>query len=103
MSKPLFSKKIKCSHCGKNFKAKLEKGKRKYVCSSYDNYGKCVRNVIEEDWFRDLIEKRYRKEELTNEEIRERVDWIEFENKWKFVIHLKNDKNIIYGDNFIQY
>ncbi|WP_158442414.1 zinc ribbon domain-containing protein [Paenibacillus pini] len=45
----MFSKKIKCSSCGKNFKGIKERNKEKYICSSYSNYGKCIRQVIEQN------------------------------------------------------
>ncbi|GIN23142.1 zinc ribbon domain-containing protein [Siminovitchia fordii] len=103
INKPLFSRKVKCKMCGKNMKGKLEKGVRKYVCSSYDNYSLCQRTLIEEKSLRELIEKRHRRE-MSNEEISEIVDKIIVEDKHLFEIHLKNsDKPIIFGRNFIQF
>ena len=47
----LFSGKIKCQNCGKNFKGITERGKKKYICAGYANYGKdfCTRLKIDED------------------------------------------------------
>lgn len=104
MAKPLFSKKIKCYHCGGNYKAKLERGKRVYICSRYDNYGKdkCVRIPIREERILRIIQRRY-DEQLKNEEVAKLVEQITVEDKYLFKIELKNDKPIIYGRNFIQF
>lgn len=47
----LFSGKIKCQNCGKNFKGITERGKKKYICAGYANYGKdfCTRLKIDEE------------------------------------------------------
>lgn len=97
---PLFSKKIKCIHCGGNFKAKTERGKRKYICSTYDNYGKCKRIPIEEDFLKQVIKKRFG-ENITDEEIKNKVERIEVEDKLLFKIYLKDDQPIIYGRKHI--
>lgn len=100
----LFSRKIKCKHCGKNFKAKKERGKRVYVCSSYDNYGTCKREVIRQDDLIELLQRRYGETfELTRSNIQNTVEEIIVEDKWTFEIKLKNDKPIIFGNNFIQF
>ncbi len=103
MDKPIFSRKIKCKHCGGNFKSKKERNTRKYICSNYDNYGKCVRIPIEEDFLKELITKRFQKE-MSNEEMSEIVDEIIIEDKLLFEIHFKNsDKPIIFSEKYIQY
>lgn len=100
----LFSRKIKCAHCNKNFKAKKERGNRVYVCSTYDNYGKCRREVIHQDELIYLLRKRYGEDfEITKENIESTVDEIIVKDKWVFEIKLKNDKPIIFGENFIQF
>lgn len=99
----LFSKKIKCLNCGKNFKSKLERNKKRvYVCSNYDNYGKCKREIIHQDFILELLDKRFEKR-LSNEEIKEVVKSIEVKNKNEFVIHLENEEPIIFSSNYIQY
>lgn len=111
MSKPLFSRKIKCAHCGSNFKSKKERKRRVYICSKYDNYGKeyCQRNVIDENLIVELLEKRY--DEIENEEyvnltLEEKVDKVEeiyVKGKMEFKIYLKDGIPIEFSDNFIQY
>lgn len=39
MNKPLFSGKIKCLSCDKNYRSKMYRDKRVYVCSGRSNYG----------------------------------------------------------------
>ena len=100
----LFSKKIKCLNCGKNFKSKKERsGRRIYLCSSYDNgIGNCKREVLLEGEILWLLDRRF-KRRLSEKEIKESVKLIEVENKNKFTIFLKNDEPIILGDNYIQF
>lgn len=100
----LFSRKIKCAHCNRNFKAKKERGNRVYVCSTYDNYGKCRREVMHQDELIYLLRKRYGEDfEITKENVQNTVEKIEVEDKWTFTIYLKNDRPIIYGDDFVQF
>lgn len=98
----LFSRKIKCAHCGKNFKSKMERRRRVYICSSYDNYNLCERVVIPQGLIVDLINRRSRRV-LTEEDVRGLVELIEIESANKFKIHLKDQEPIIFGDNFIHY
>ncbi len=51
MSKYLFSSKIKCNRCGKNYKGKMYNGKKVYICSGYSNYGKdfCISGKVDEE------------------------------------------------------
>lgn len=99
---PLFSKKIKCLHCGGNFKARKDRNRRVYVCSRYDNYGECKRIPIEEDFLKNTINKRY-DFQLTDDEIKNKVERIEVEDKLLFTIYLKDDDPIVFGKNFIRY
>ncbi len=98
----LFSKKIKCKHCGGNFKSKKERGKRKYICSRYDNYGECRRVIIEEDFLIGVINKRYGKE-LSEKEIKSKVDYIEVEDKLLFTIYLTDMEPIVFSRHNIIY
>lgn len=100
----LFSRKIKCKHCGKNFKGKKERKRRVYICSSYDNTGNCKREVLSEEFLIDLLIRRYGKDfEVSKENIQSIVESIIVEDKLTFTISLKNDAPIIFGENFIQY
>lgn len=101
--KILFSRKVKCAHCGGNFKSKLERGKRRvYVCSKYDNFGKCERVPIEQDFVLELLERRYG-EKLELQERVEKVVRIIVEEKMKFTIELEDDAPIIFSDHYIQF
>jgi hypothetical protein len=115
---PLFSGLIRCPYCKGNYKAKKEKGKQKYICSTYDNYGQCRRIAIEEEFLLELLERRYGK--LTEDEIMDIVDYVEVfdkkvirkrneltgkierENVYMLTIHLKNDQPIVLSGNFLQ-
>lgn len=94
MSKPLFSRLIKCKNCNRNFKSKKDGRKRFYICSTYDNYGKgkCERNQIDQDYLVELLERRFDKI-LTYEEIREEVEQIEV-NGDELIIYLNNQHPI---------
>lgn len=101
----LFSKKIKCVHCGGNYISKKERGKHKYICRNYDKLGKeyCRRIVISEEFLMELLNRRFEADELTVEEMVDEVELIEVDEKLKFTINFNNDEPIIFGDNFIQY
>lgn len=100
----MFSKLITCKHCGRNFKAKIENKKRIYVCSSYDNYGKnsCERNAIEENFLKGLVQRRFQRE-MTDEEIRDVIEYIEVENSLLLEIHLKDQESIMLGRQTIRF
>lgn len=115
---PLFSGLIRCPYCKGNYKAKKEKGKQKYVCSTYDNYRQCRRIAIEEEFLLELLKRRYG--EITEDKIVDIVDYVEIfdkkvirkrneltgkterENMYILTIHFKNDKPIILNENFLQ-
>lgn len=98
----LFSKKIKCKHCGSNYIGRKYRNRRVYICSKKHNYGECVRVPIDEEFLKGLIERHFQRE-MTDEEIREEVDYIEIEDKLLFEIHFHNSDPIIFSKNFIQY
>lgn len=115
---PLFSGLIRCPYCKGNYRAKKEKGKQKYICSTYHNYGTCKRIAVEEEFLLELLERRYGK--LTENKIVGIVDYVEVfdkkvirkrneltgkierQNVYILIIHLKNDKPIILKENFLQ-
>lgn len=102
MAASLFHKKIKCMHCGGNFKARKDNGKTLYICSRISNYGAgaCRRIPIYESTLKEAIFRRFQRE-LTDEEIRENVIHIEIENKMLFKIFLKDQEPIVYETNRI--
>lgn len=95
---------IKCENCGRNFKAKKERGIRKYVCSSYDNYGECQRTVIDQSFIIELLKRRYGEGfEFSKSNIKQTVESIIVKDKYEFTINLYNDKPIILTATYIQY
>ena len=103
MNKSLFYKKIVCIHCGGHFKSKKERGVRKYICSNYDNYGKCVRIPIKEESLLNVLKNRYENESDTKQLI-SIVEKIIVEDETLYEIHFNNsDVPIIFSRNFIQY
>ena len=103
-TKSLFNKKIKCQHCGSFFKRKTERRKVKYVCSSYDNKGECIRVPIEEEFLTELIGKRSN-QEVTRELIDDHVDVIVVEgiNPYLLEIHLHNQDSILFSRDGIRF
>lgn len=100
----LFSRKIKCLHCGKNFKGKLQRGKRVYLCSTYDNYGTCKRMVLKEDFLVELLQRRFGDDyDISKENIQESVEKIEVKENYLFTIHLKEGIPIEFEENYIQF
>lgn len=100
--KSLFYKKIKCAHCGCNYKLKSERGTNKYICSSYDNKGKCVRIPIKEEFLIELIEKRL--EIPVNTFVVNRyVEEIIIEDFFLFEIAIYNQESIVFSNNGIKF
>jgi hypothetical protein len=62
----LFSKKIKCKNCEKNFRGINERNKRKYVCSTYSNYSSCIRHILEEDRLLFLVQNHWEVQNVKN-------------------------------------
>lgn len=80
--------------CGKNFKFKKERSNQNYICSTYDTKGECERILVSQDFFLELIERRYQKE-FTKEEIQSMIEKIEVKDKYEFVIHFYEDEPIV--------
>lgn len=88
-TKSLFYKVIRCSHCGGYFKLKREKSGRKiYLCSQYDNTGECERNVIEEEYLVELLQRRFN-EDITPELIRKEVMYISIEKTKPYLMTIQ--------------
>lgn len=66
----LFKGLIKCINCQGNFKSKTERGKRKYLCSNYDNKKSCIRFVVLEDEIANLILRHFNSDMINLEEIK---------------------------------
>lgn len=102
----LYSKLVKCKYCGKNHKSKKERGKQKYICSTYDNYGKdkCERNLIEEEHLNFLIQHRFKMRglEFNKEVVKSQIENIII-SKEEIVINFYDDIPIIDKTNFTQF
>ena len=101
----LFYKKIKCFHCGGNFKVKRERSDRiTYLCTLYDTTGECKRNVIEEKYLVELLERRFN-QPITHELVRNEVIEIMIESTkpYLFEIQLRNQSPIIFSRKGIQF
>ncbi|TCJ01607.1 recombinase zinc beta ribbon domain-containing protein [Cytobacillus praedii] len=99
-----FSKLVKCKLCNKTMKFKKESGGL-YCCSTYDNYGKehCQRTIVREEVLRELIERRHRRE-MTDQEIRDIVDYVIVESHLLMEIHFSNgDIPILLKGHHIQF
>lgn len=98
----LFSKKIKCLHCGSNFKRKKERNKNKYVCTLYDNKKECIRIPIEEDFLIELIERRLNKK-VDRYIVEKCVDAIVIEDSHLMEIFMKDQESILLSRSHIRY
>lgn len=101
----LFYKKIKCFHCGGNFKVKRERSDRKtYLCTLYDTTGECQRNVIEESYLVELLERRFN-EPITPQLVQKEVIGIMIENTKPYLleIQLRNQSPIIFSRTGIKF
>lgn len=103
MEMAIFTKKIRCLHCGGNFKRRKNRKKYAWICSRRENgYTNCPRVQLDEDFLISVIERRYQRK-LSTEEIIEKVEKIEVEDKLLFKIYLKDQEPIIYGRKQIIY
>lgn len=101
-TKSLFNNKIKCFHCDSNFKLKKERGVNKYICTKYDNIGKCIRIPILEDFLVDLIEKRM-SEVVSRELIDEHIEKIVIEDIDLLEIFVINQESILLSRTHLRY
>lgn len=99
-----FRSRIKCKHCLKNYRLKVEKGTRKFICGGYNNGTGCTRRlVVMEDFIRGLINRRYERE-LSDEEISNVLDYIEIEDELIMEIHFTDGSiPILLHGTFIQF
>lgn len=103
-AKSLFNKKIKCFHCGSSMKKKKERSKIKYVCSSYDNKGECIRIPIEEEFLIELIEKRL-KTEIDREVVEKEIEMITVESVDPYLLEIKfyEQESILFSKTGIRF
>lgn len=98
--KSLFYSRIFCGHCLGGCKKKKHRSVVKYLCSNYENYGKCQKIIIREDKLIKAVNKRYGKE-LSEEEIREVVVKVIVKSDSLFDIHLTEGVPISYHERGI--
>ena len=83
-------------------KKKRERGSIKYCCSQYDNYGTCRRNMIEEDYLVELINKRL-EVEVTREVVEEYVESIIVEDRNLVEIFIRGQESILMSQKHLRY
>lgn len=99
-----FRSKIICKNCGKKYRRKTEKGKFKFICGGYHNGNGCKeRIVINEEFIRGLINRRFQRE-LSDEELIGILDYIEIESDLIMEIHFTDGSiPILLKGSFIQF
>lgn len=86
--KSVFFKKIKCV-CGSNFKSKMYRNRKCYICTSADKK-LCDRRIpIEEDFIKDLIYRRLG--QVSDEEIVKVLDRVMVREQWDIEVYFKDD------------
>lgn len=91
--KNVFRSKIKCMRCGKNYRLKIERGKRNFICSGYHNKSGCTeRIVISEDFLIEFINRRLKmgSREEFEKKIDECLDQVQIHDKRQFRVLFKN-------------
>lgn len=97
-----FSSKVKCGLCGSTMKIKKEKNRINLICSNYSkDSSSCKRIPVDQYYLIFLVRNRYG--DISEEEIRSRVDYVEVFGKektkqgdvYKLTIHFHDDEPII--------
>lgn len=94
----LFSGKIKCMDCKKNFRGKKQRGKSVYICNGYHNkQTNCKRFVLKEEDLLETIHKHFviknRWGDLKIDNEMERVEYIEaYSEDEKYIIKYEDEK-----------
>jgi hypothetical protein len=92
MGKSLFFKKIKCQ-CGSNFKAKMYRNRKCYICTSADKK-LCDRRIpIEEEFIKDLCYRRLG--QVSDEEMVSKLDHLLVRDRWDIDVVFKEDDNVM--------
>jgi|GEM_PF-3496331 len=98
----LFNKKIKCFYCQGNYKLKKERKVNRYVCSNYDNHGKCIRIPIHEDFLIELLKKRLNIP-INREVVDEYVESIIIEETNLMEIFIKDQESILLSRTHLRF
>lgn len=90
-----FRSKIRCYHCGKNYKLKREKNVEKFICSGYDlGNPSCKKRII--IWKAELMEiinRRYEirlNRKILEDELKDKLEYIIIEDRDLLWIKLKD-------------
>lgn len=94
----IFSKLIKCSHCGKNFRGKTDRKKKVYICSTYSQNRTCYRNKIDEDELIYVIKKHIKN---TDDDVRNHIKNIQAGNKGIIINYTDDTQSILSKDKII--
>jgi len=98
----LFNGKIKCARCNGAFKKKNERGTVRYICSNYDNYSKCIRIPIQEDFLVELIQKRLNRE-VDRQLVEDYVELILVEETNLVEIFIKDQESILLSRTHLRF
>lgn len=101
-TKSLFSKKIKCLHCGSPYKYKKERNTPKYICSQYDLAQKCIRIPIQESFMIELIEKRLQKK-VDRYVVEKYIEAIVVEDTNLVEIFIYGQESILLSKRYLRY
>lgn len=101
--KSLFYKLIKCGLCQSNYKSRMNRNKKCYVCSKASNYGTCEFRPVEEEFIKNLIERRFQRK-MSDEEIREVTKQIVITDKWDIEVYFNEiDDPVLIKGTFMKY
>lgn len=94
--KYIFTSKIQCGICGKNYKHKDRSGRSTWVCSNHHKYGNegCEAKPIYEDQLINLLNEVLEIKEFDEEVFRETIEKIKVEENRTITVILKN-RNVI--------
>lgn len=93
---------IYCKACKTKMRYISERGKGKYICQTYSRSGKCIRNLISEEFIFGLLKEHFNTHEreftLDNDFLKQEVGKIII-NDGEVIIEFKNMPNLICNNN----
>ena len=95
----IFTSKIQCEICGKNYKHKDRSGRSTWVCSNHHKYGNegCIAKPIYEEQLINLLNEVLEINEFDEEVFKETIEKIKVEENRTITVILKNGKVIKKG------
>ena len=93
--KKRYTRLVKCGVCGANFRRGTRSNHKIWVCTTYDTLGKseCESKAIPEETLNEITSQVLGVDELTDDLVQDRIDYIEAFNENRLVYHFKNGKN----------